>query len=361
MKTENQEGTATNGMAVQPPAETKTEIIKPIDKVTPSERFVNSVLSNFASNNGKIQLTSFQEKLIQNYFIKLDSTLKDLEAKNSKKTPQYKEPLAYNWNNVNMTKLSTDVVAWSSIGLDPTQPNHVSLIPYKNKETNRWDIGFLPGYNGLEIKSKKYGLDVPDFFISELKYTTDIFKSIKKDMNNRVEGYVFEITNEFNRGTVEGGFYYHGYIDNPEKNKLKTFSLSDIEKRKPTYASVEFWGGEKDKWETDPNTNKSVKVGKVKIDGWFDEMALKTIKRACYNAITIDASKIDEHYLKTIQGEKEMNSVKIENEILENANKESLDFDDAVMVDNESKQVEGSNAEISQPDPVQETSNDPGF
>jgi recombination protein RecT len=361
MKSEKEEGTAINGLAVQPTTKTKSEVIKAdhLTKITPSERFTNSVLSNFASNNGKIQLTNFQEKLIQNYFIKLDSMLKDLDSKNNKKTEQYKEPLAYSWNNVNMSKLSTDVVAWSAIGLDPTQPNHVSLIPYKNKETNKWDIGFLPGYNGLEIKAKKYGLDVPDFFICELKYTSDIFKSIKKDMNNRIEGYVFEITNEFNRGEVEGGFYYHVYIDNPEKNRLKTFSLQDIEKRKPTYASAEFWGGQKQKW-----TNGQ-KDGFEKIEGWFAEMAEKTIKRACYNSVNIDASKIDDNYLKTIEGEKAMNSIKIENEILENANKENLDFDDAIIIENEPKQLEVVNEPIVDPQPevqpIQMAVDGPGF
>jgi recombination protein RecT len=87
--------------------------------------------------------------------------------------------------------------------------------------------------------------------------------------------------------------------------------LKDIEKRKPKYASAEFWGGEKQKW-----TNGK-KDGMEKIDGWFEEMALKTIKRACYNAITIDASKIDESFQKILEAEKEMNNSKIENEILE--------------------------------------------
>ena len=331
METTNGKETANNGLAVQSTG-AKTEVIKidPVLQITPSERFTNSVLKLFSSNNGEIELPRFQQKLMQNYFIKLDGMLKELDAKNKKKSPEYQEQLAYVWTNVNMNKLSNDVIAWSSIGLDPTQPNHLSLIPYKNKDTNKWDVGFLPGYAGLEIKAKKYGLDIPDFFIMELVYTNDEFRQFKKDMNNRVEGYEFKVVSDFDRGEVMGGFYYIVYNDYPEKNKLKVFSLKDIEKRKPAYASAEFWGGEKQKW-----TNGK-KDGMEKIDGWFDEMALKTIKRACYNSIVIDAEKIDENYYKILQGEKEMNTAKIENDILLNANKESLEFDDAEVVEDPS-------------------------
>ena len=54
--------------------------------------------------------------------------------------------------------------------------------------------------------------------------------------------------NEFARGDIVGGFYYHIYQDKPEKNKLVVMPLKEILKRKPQYASAEFWGGEKDSY-----------------------------------------------------------------------------------------------------------------
>src|SRR5690606_35201429 len=140
------------------------------------------------------------------------------------KAEQYREALAYNWQNINMHKLAQDVVAYSSIGLDPLQKNHINPIPYKNSKTNTYDITFIEGFNGLELKARKYGYEVPDDVIFELKYSTDKFKSFKKSLSNKVEGYEFEITDDFDRGELEGGFYYMMYHENPEKNKLVVMS-----------------------------------------------------------------------------------------------------------------------------------------
>jgi recombination protein RecT len=305
------------------PAETpKNDLTLAKVPVSQSERFTNAVIKEFSSNNGAVTLTPFQKKLCQNYFIKVDQTLKDNEKKRMAKTEQYRDALAFTWENVNMSKLAVDVIAYSSVELDPTQPNHISIVPYKNTANNKFDMGFLIGYRGMEIKAKKYGLEVPSDVVCELVYSTDKFKQFKKDHNNPVETYTLEITNDFNRGNVVGGFWYHEFKDNPEKNKIKVFSLKDIEKRKPKYASAEFWGGEKDIWE-----NKK-KVGTEKIDGWFEEMAIKTISRNAYNAITIDSKKIDDNYLAILQKENEMNDSIVQNQIDANANKQSLDFDE---------------------------------
>ena len=251
--------------------------------------------------------------------------LKDAEVKRQAKSNA--DPIPLTWENVNMNRLSMDVVAFTSIGLDPMQDNHINLIPYKNRNTGKYDVTCIVGYRGIELKAKKFGLDCPDDVIVELVYSNDEFKQIKRDMNNRVEGYHFNITNDFDRGDVVGGFYYHLYLDNPEKNRLVVFSKKDIDKRKPKYASAEFWGGEKDKWEN------GKKVGKETIDGWYESMALKTLKRAAWNDITIDSTKIDENILESIS-----NSVggdveaKVAEEIQNEANKEDLSFDEAEEV-----------------------------
>ncbi len=313
---------SSNGAA---PAENKQVATKPVSH---SERFTLAVEREFSGGVGKIELTSFQRKLCQNYFIKIDSVLKDAETKRLAKAEKYREPLSFTWDNINMAKLAVDVIAYSGVGLDPTQPNHINPIPYKNNGTSKYDITFIPGYKGTEIKAKKYGIGVPDDVIVELVYATDNFKQIKKDVNNKIETYVFEVVNNFDRGEIVGGFWYHKFFNQPEKNKLRTFSRKDIEKRKPDYASAEFWGGMKDKWEWDAAAGKNKKVGTVEVEGWFDEMAYKTIYKNAYSAITIDSEKIDEHYMAVIQKELDYRDAAVMKEISDFANKNEIGFDD---------------------------------
>lgn len=301
------------------PAKTNEQVAKA--QLSHSERFAQAVEREFSGNAGQIVLTSFQRKLCQNYFIKIDSILKDAELKRQKKAEKYRDALSLTWDNMNMPKLAVDVIAFSGVGLDPTQPNHINPIPYKNNGLNKYDVVFIPGYKGIELKAKKYGFNVPDDVIVELVYKNDDFKVIKKDANNKIEGYHFEVTDSFNRGDIIGGFYYHSYFDKPEKNKLRVFTLKDIEKRKPEYASAEFWGGEKDKWVN------GQKQGKETVEGWFDEMAYKTIYRAAYNAITIDSEKIDENYMAVIQKEQESRDFQITNEIATKSNRNEIGFD----------------------------------
>jgi len=303
---------------------------------TASERFTNAVMAEFSSTVTDVELTNFQRKLCQSYFIKLDQTLKDNEKKRMAQTEQYRSALAYTWDNVNMQKLAIDTVCWSAIGLDPLQPNHINIILYKNSTATKFDVGFIPGYKGTEIKARKYGLDVPDDVVVELVFKTDIFKQFKKDRNNPVETYTFEVTDDFNRGEIVGGFYYHSYKDTPEKNKIKTYTRADIEKRRPDTASVEFWGGEKDEWVWDQSKNRNVKSGqKIKVEGWFEEMAWKTLYKAAYSVITIDSQKIDDNYVKVIQRQAELTENKVAQEVLANANKEAIGFEDAVVVEDD--------------------------
>ena len=321
-----------------------TQLVK--QEKSPSERFTEMVEKEFRNGVGKIELTDFQRKLAQNYFISIDMALQEAEKRRKLKVKN-QDPVPVVWQNVNMQKLARDVVAYARIGLDPIQRNHINIIPYKNNSTQKYDIGFIEGYRGIELKAKKYGLDVPDNVIVELVYSTDKFKPIKKDHRNRIESYEFEITNPFDRGEIVGGFYYHIYSKNPERNKLVVFTKKDIEKRKPAYASVEFWGGEKDIWEN------GKKVGTEKVEGWYEKMCYKTIYRAAYNDITIDSQKIDDDYLRMKQMENDLLEANIEAEIEENANKEVLDFDNAI----EAEYVEAE-PEV-KPEPKQEQQGEP--
>jgi len=314
-----------------------------------SERFMEKVVREFTGSVGEIALTDFQRRLAQNYFIALDATLKMAEEKRKKKTKN-QDPVPVTWANVNMEQLARDVVAVARIGLDPVQKNHVSMVPYKNNSTGKYDIGFVEGYRGIQLKATKYGLDVPDAVIVELVYSTDKFKSVKKDRNNPYESFEFEITNDFERGQIVGGFYYHIFNDNPEKNKLVVLPLADILKRKPKYASVEFWGGEKDVWEN------GKKVGKEHVDGWYEKMCYKTIYRAAYSDITIDSQKIDDAYLRMRQMEDALNEANIEQEVADNANQEFIDIDYTV--------TDATDATADpEPEPTQEppADDDPGY
>lgn len=317
-----------------------TEVAVSKTELTQSARFTNAVMKQFSNTSGEVKLTSFQKKLIQNYFIKIDAILETSEIKRMAKKEEYRDPLAYTWANINMQKLAMEVVSLSSVQLDPLQPNHINPIPYKNNTTGQYDITFIIGYRGFELKAKKYGFEAPDDVIVEVVYSNDIFKPIKKSVNNRIESYEFEITDAFNRGEIVGGFYYHSFYDQPEKNKLRILTMGDINKRKPKTASAEFWGGEKDKW---VNGKKS---GKEQVEGWFDEMVYKTIFRAAYNDITIDSEKIDEHFVRSFQNEaydeyKQPDSnERVTIEIKENANKKQIDFDDSGISNSETTEKE---------------------
>jgi recombination protein RecT len=327
----------------------ETKQTKQVAKVEESmaQRFTNKVMSLFGTTVGDINLTKFQQRLAQNYFMSIDASLRAAEEKrikgNSGKEERYQNLLPYTWTNVDMELLSQSVVAAARTGLDPAQKNHISMIPFKNG--NKYGIGFIEGYRGIELKAKKYGLDIPDAVIVELVYSTDKFKAIKKDRNNRIESYEFEVTNEFNRGEIVGGFYYHVYSNNQEKNKLVMFTYADILKRKPKYASAEFWGGEKDIWK-----DKKV-VGKEKIDGWHDMMCHKTLHRAAYSNITIDSQKIDTDYLALNQLEQQMNDATVYAEIAEHANSEVIDV----------TPEEACDAEIAEIFPADEVKAKPNF
>lgn len=297
---------------------------------TMSERFMQKVIAEFGSGVGEVALTDFQKRLVQNYFISLDASLKMAEEKRvksnaAKKEDKHKNMLPITWSNVNMELLARNVVAAARIGLDPAQKNHIHMIPYKNNTTGKYDIGFIEGYRGIELKAKKYGLDVPDGIIVELVYSKDKFKPIKKDRNNKIESYEFEVTNAFDRGEIIGGFYYHIYTANPEKNKLVVLSIKDIEKRKPDYASTEFWGGEKDVWEN------GKKVGKETVEGWYEQMCYKTIYRAAHGNVTIDSQKIDDDYIRLSQMEQTMKEAEVAAEIAANANTDAIDIEASVV------------------------------
>lgn len=254
-------------------------VVEKKNEVSASERFTSMVFHEFGANAvGDPQVTDHQRSLISNYFICIDRVLKTADAerirRNEKNTNhQYDNNLPINWKSVNMTDLALDLVHYARMGLDMLQPNMLFPIPYKNNKSQKYDITLMKGYNGIFYIAQKYAVERPKAITTEVVYSTDHFKPLKRNFDRSVEAYEFEITNPFDRGDIIGGFAYIEY-DEPSKNKLIMMSKKDIEKRKPAHASDNFWG----KWE--------------------DEMVKKTLVReACSGKyIPIDPAKVDEAY-----------------------------------------------------------------
>ena len=294
----------------------------------PSERFTNAIVQEYSSNVGgnSTALTSFHKRLCQNYFINIDIALKKAEVNRLRKNEKNRDNVPITWDNVNMPQLAIDVVACARVGLDIALDNQVHAIPYKNNSTGKYDINLMVGYRGKELVTKKYGLDgeVPDRVIIRIVYKNDTFIPIFKDIDNDIEKYSFKpADNPFNRGDVDGGFWYFIYNDEPTKNKLEFRNKAWIDKRKPTYASPEFWSGTRDKWEN------GKKVGTEEVEGYYEEMVFKTLYRAAYNSITIDSQKIDDDFMRLSSMEQEHNDNNVKNQITENANKTEIKFEDA--------------------------------
>lgn len=316
----------------------QTELQK--QELTASERFTGMVMKEFQGNVGTLTLNEYQKQLIRGYFIGIDNALKKAEEarinKNSWKSIKEddKNNLPITWQNVNMNDLAIAVVHHAKLGLDMQIQNHLNAIPYKNNKTNKYDIGFLKGYKGLEYIATQLSLYPIRNITIELIYSNDVFEIVNKDNITR---YNFVIKNPFERGEIIGGFGYIQYVDET-RNRIITLSKKDIDKRKPAYAAAEFWGGEKDKWEN------GKKVGKEKIDGWYEEMARKTIARATYNAVPIDPKKVNESYAYVVERDdtayENIIEAQVEEEIDENANKEYIDIDTG-----EIKQIESPASE----------------
>lgn len=285
-----------------------------------SERFTNTVLREFGSNvAGAIQVTDYQRQLIQGYFIAIDRALKLAEEARIRKNEnnkdhKYDNNLPVTWSNVNLNDLALDVVHYARMGLDMMQDNHLFPIPYRNNKTNKYDITLMEGYNGIRYIAEKYAVEVPTAVTVEVVYNTDSFRPIKKGKDNRVESYEFEITSAFDRGAIVGGFAYLEFAD-PTKNELIIMSMKDVEKRKPQYASANFWGG-KQKQKVDG------KWQEVEVEGWLDEMVRKTLIREAFSAkhLPRDPKKIDDAYQYAKLREARYAEIEAQNEIDGNAN-----------------------------------------
>jgi len=281
-------------------------------------RFTEKVIVELSGSTGStIQVTDSQKRLAQNYFIAIDNMLTATETKRQR-NPKQKDDTPYTWANVNMESLARNVVACAKMSLDPMQPNQLFMIPYKNNHSGKYDINMMLGYRGIELRAMKYGLDIPLEVIIEIVYSKDKFKLLKRDRINDKDDYEFTVDNPFDRGDIIGGFYV---VTTERLRRIRVFTLKDILKRKPKYASAEFWGGAKDIW------RDGKKVGQEQIEGWQEEMVYKTLVRAAYSDVTIDSTKIDDDFIALRQNEVEAEQAIVTLEIEENANTINLDIE----------------------------------
>lgn len=332
-------------------------------QVSESERFTRMVMKQYGMTGSVYSFTEREKQLIRNYFICIDQMLQKTEAERLRKNAanrdhdKYDNPLAYSWKTIDLPQLAQDLAHYARIGLDMLEDNSLFPIPYKNNKGNMYTITLMEGYNGIRYQAEKYALDPFKAVTVEVIFNNDVFKPIKKDSRSQIEGYEFDIPNPFDRGEPVGVFGYIEFED-PAKNKLVVFSKADVLKRKPKYASPEFWGGTKQVWEN----GKKVETT---LEGWLPEMYEKTMKREIYGSKRIprDPDKIDESYRYIQQREQQYQDIVIEAEVLENGNGAPIELPEAQQPTPDEPDTEQQPTTVEQPEAQQdeEISPDAGF
>ncbi len=263
-----------------------------------SQRFTKAVMTEFGSATGsKVTLTPEQQRLARHLFIKIDTSLKEAEARRIKNNETDKAPII--WQNVNMPKLAMAAMHRVELGLDALADNHISPIPYWNTKENKYDLDLRIGYAGKDCYKCKYAIDPPDFPpIYQLIYSSDTFKPLMKNATREVESYEFEINDPFDRGKIVGGFAYYRYKDQT-KNRLILVSEADFKKSEAA-GNKKFWGD------------------------FPIQMRYKTIVNRATSKLYYDPDKTPRSYHVVEAEEEEFIEKSITQEIAENANKEVL-------------------------------------
>lgn len=246
------------------------ELVK--KEATMANRFVAAIMDEFVGTVGNLPagFDAKKKRLAQHLFLQIDAVLPALELKREGNSYQKNNP-AIAWSSLNMAKLAVDAMRRVELGLDALIPNHISVIPYLNKRTKKYDVDLRIGYVGADYYRRAMAVEKPVDIIYELVYETDKFEVLKKSIANPVDAYVFEITEPFNRGKVVGGF---GYIQfgNKALNKLVIVSEDDFLKSKKAGKTDTFWGP------------------------YGDEMRYKTLVHRVTAKLQVDPDKINTAY-----------------------------------------------------------------
>ena len=310
--------------------ENQTIQAKQPTQASASKRFTDMVMKQ-GIGGPAYTFTEKEKKLINGYFICIDQTLKKAEAERLRKNAanrdheRYDNTLPYSWNTIDLPQLAQDLAHYAHVGLDMTEDNVLFPIPYKNNKGNLYTITLMEGYNGIRYQAEKYALDPFRSVTVEVVFQNDVFKALKKNANRPVESYEFEIPQPFDRGEPVGVFGYIAFEDS-SKNELVVFSKADVMKRKPKYASPEFWGGKKTVYENGQKTE-------TEMEGWLPEMFAKTMKREIYGSkhIIRDPAKVDESYEYIRKREQQFVDIAVEAEVQENGNGEPIMLPEAAQ------------------------------
>ena len=287
-----------------------------------SARFLAEVERQFAAEmNESLEFTKHERKLAQHLYVKVDASLKTMEDNRLKRNQTNRAP--FNWKNVNLRKLAIDGVHRIGLGLDALIPNHIHPIAYWNGKLEKYDLDLRVGYVGEDFCRRTLAVDPPLSVSYEVVYDTDVFEALPKSSEREVEGYRFEITQPFDRGTPIGGFGYITY-DDPRKNRLVLVAKRDFDRARDAAQTKDFW-----------NKNDV-------------EMMYKTIVHRVTSKIPLDPSKVNAASYAYVESQESAPDMDTEAE--RQANRELLDIDDGRTIDVEpAPQVA---AAPQQPEPV---------
>ncbi len=271
----------------------------------PSEAFCELVVKKYSDVAHGLIVTEKEKAIIAGYFISIDNAIKKM---------------GIDWKDIDNNSLALDLAHKARLGLDMQMPNYLFPVPYRNKN-GVVTLTLINGYKGDIHLAMKFAEEIPLNIRAELVYDTDEFIPIKKGAGSPHDSYKLNIKNPFARGNIIGGF---GYVDyaNPVKNVLVIMSKADILKRKPSYASKEFWGT------------------------WEEKMFLKTIIKETCRHIPLDVDKVRE-YRDTLdyERERELDYAKAEVEAEISANANTGDFIDAEFNDKKPAEKGDENAD----------------
>lgn len=318
MKTATQEKAKQTAASVGAAASTN---IVPVQErtLTISQKFVMKISRQFQASCGSpISWTALQNALAQNLYIKIDQALTELEQKRASNQNKKDDPPII-WANVNMEKLSLLAARRVKQELDAQLPNHIHVIPYLNGKTRLYDVDLRVGYAGAEHVCRKFAL-IPFFDIRfGLVHEGDECKVV---IENGVEKLHYSPANPFSPGPVIGGYWYRTY-DDPRRDRAALVPYREFEKAMNASKGVEFWGGMQTEW----RDRKKVETGYDEKFMW--EMMYKTIVfRACKH-IALDPAKINMSDVAEIMDtEFDVVEGEMKQEVLENANKQSLSLPD---------------------------------
>jgi len=232
-----------------------------------SLRFVENVVTEWKGLFGESLENDYKKKLCQHLFLKIDSSFKELNQKWKSKGVN-KE---INWENINSRQLLVDAVHRINLGLDGLLKNHIHVTPFLNTATGKYDVQLFVGYQGKDFYMREMAKHEIVDIRYELVYENDYFLPLKKDLDNDIENYVFQIKEPFNRGKIIGGFGYIQY-EIPAKNNLIILDERAFKRAKEASKQQYFW-------QNNPN-----------------EMMYKTIVHRTTDRIQLDPMKINESF-----------------------------------------------------------------